>query len=198
MNPKLKKALEIAFMVLVLVLSVLIFIFRDRLEGIGKVSYLWVFLLCFISNATVLLPAPSLMIAASFALILNPIAVAVAASLGSSLGELVGYAVGTAGEDVSPKFRKLLDKTVGKIRNPVLLVFILAALPLPLFDVVGLYSGGIRMNLVKFFLACFAGKMIKMLVYTHLASILEWSFAELNIPIPESVRSLLPAPPPAL
>ena len=74
--------------------SVAIFLMRDQLQNVDEIGYLGLFLLCFLSNATVLLPAPSLMIAASCALILNPLLVAAVAALGSSLGELVGYAFG--------------------------------------------------------------------------------------------------------
>lgn len=156
-------------------LSVTIFLLRDKLQNVGDVGYLGLFLLCFLANSTVLLPAPSLMIAASCALILNPWLVALFAALGSSLGEFVGYLFGTVSEDLSPKFKKLLDKLTAKIHNQTLLVFVLAVLPLPLFDVVGIYSGGSKMNLLKFFIACFAGKFIKMLVYTRAYDILEWA-----------------------
>ena len=158
-------------------LSVTIFLFRDKLQNISDISYLGLFFLCFLANSTVLLPAPSLMIAASCALIMNPWLVALCAALGSSLGEFVGYAFGTVTEDLSPRFKKLLDKLTARIHNQTVLVFVLAVLPLPLFDVVGIYSGGTRMNLLKFFMACFLGKFIKMLVYTRAYDILEWAFS---------------------
>ena len=177
MNKKLQKALEIAFLVLIIALSVVIFIFRDRIGNVGEVGYLGLFLLCFIANSTVLLPAPSLMIAASCALIMNPWLVALFASLGSTLGEFVGYLFGTVTGDLSPKFQKFLDRLTSKIKNKTVLVFILAVLPLPLFDVAGIYSGGTKMNLLKFFIACFVGKFIKMLVYTSIYDILEWALS---------------------
>lgn len=177
MKKSTRKALEIAFIIFTLILSVAVFLFRDKLQNVGNVGYLGLFLLCFVANAAVLLPAPSLMIAASAALILNPILVAIFASLGSTLGEFVGYAFGTVAEDLSPRFKKLLDKLTSRIHNRTLLVFILAVLPLPLFDVVGIYSGGTKMNLLKFFFACLAGKFIKTLVYTRMYDILEWAYS---------------------
>ncbi len=172
-NNKLRKILEVILIIFIVALSVAIFIFKDKLQNISDVSYLGLTLLCFLANATVLLPAPSLMIAASCSLIMNPWLVAICAAFGSSLGEFVGYAFGTVSEDLSPKFKTLLDKLTAKVHNQTLLVFILAALPLPLFDVVGIYSGGTKMNLFKFFIACFLGKFLKMLVYTRLYDILE-------------------------
>lgn len=174
---RVRKFFEVLFVIFVIALSIVIFLMRDKIGQVNDISYLGLFLLCFLANSTILLPAPSLMIAASCALIMNPLLVALTAALGSTLGEFVGYAFGTITKDISPKFKKILDKLTGKIRNQTVLVFIMAVLPLPLFDIVGIYSGGTKMNLMKFSLACFAGKFIKLLVYTKMYDILEWAYS---------------------
>lgn len=173
MREKWRKYFEVVLLLFILAFSVAIFLLRDKLTEVGKVGYLGLFLLCVLANSTVLLPSPSLMVAASCALVMDPLLVALVASIGSSVGELVGYAFGTASQDCSPKFHLLLEKLNAKIHNDTLLVFILAVLPLPLFDVIGIYSGGTKMNLLKFFAACFAGKFLKMLVYTNLFGLLD-------------------------
>lgn len=175
MKQRIQKILEIILFFAIAAISVAIFFKRDQLQNVGYAGYLGVLALCFLSNATVLLPAPSLMIAAGSALILNPLLVAATAALGSSLGELVGYAFGSTGSDISPQLRMLLEKLSLRVIHPALLVFILALLPLPLFDLVGIYSGGTRMRLGKFFLLCFAGKFLKMLAYTRMYDILDWA-----------------------
>ncbi len=186
MKKNLRKVLEILLLVIIIALSVTIFIFRDKLQNLGSIGYLGVFLLCLIANATVLLPAPSLMIAASCALILNPILVALVASLGSTIGEFVGYLFGAVSKDLSPKFQNFLDKLSEKVKNKTVLVFILALLPLPLFDVAGVYSGGTKMNLIKFFIACFIGKFLKTLVYTKAYDILAWAEGVVGFDLPVS------------
>ena len=158
------KILEFLFLILVIVFSILIFIFRDKIGQVSNVSYFSLFILCFIANSTVFLPAPSLMIAASFA------------PLGSTLGEYVGYAFGAVSKDVSPKILSFLEKFISKIHNQTLLVFVLAMLPLPLFDFVGVYSGGTKMNMLKFFIACYLGKFLKLLVYTQMYGVVERMF----------------------
>ena len=160
--------LETLLVLGIILLCVFIFLKRDSLTNLGNVSYLGVFLICFLANATVFLPSPSLIFAASCALVLNPWAVGVTAALGSSAGELVGYLFGCAGKELSPRFQKLLLWADERISSEWLWVFLLALLPLPLFDFAGVFSGGIRMNLWKFFLACFLGKLIKLLVYIRL------------------------------
>ena len=176
-NNKVRKILEILFVIIIVALSVVIFLMRDKIGQVSDISYLGLFLLCFVANSTVLLPAPSLMIAASCALIMNPFLVALSAALGSTLGEFVGYAFGTITKDLSPKFQKFLDKLASKVHNQTVLVFILALLPLPFFDIVGIYSGGTKMNLIRFSAACFIGKFIKLLVYTRMYDILEWAYS---------------------
>ncbi|MCD7822660.1 MAG: VTT domain-containing protein [Oscillospiraceae bacterium] len=177
MKQKLRKAFEILFFVAIVAISITIFVMRDRIGQVSDVGYLGLFLLCFLANSTVLLPAPSLMIAASCALIMNPILVSLFAALGSTLGEFVGYAFGRITKDLSPKFQRFLGKLTEKVHSDTLLVFILAVLPLPLFDVVGIYSGGTKMNLGKFFLACFIGKFIKLLIYTRIYDVVEWAYS---------------------
>lgn len=177
MKNTVRRVLEIAVVVVIVALSFVIFFMRDKLQGMGEAGYLGVFLLCFLANATVFLPAPSLMIAASCALIMNPLLVALVAAIGSTLGEFMGYALGTVTKELSPRFKSFLDKLMEKVHSPSLLVFILAVLPLPFFDVVGIYSGGTKMNLLKFSLICFCGKFVKLLVYTRIYDILEWATA---------------------
>ena len=153
MNNTVRKILQIGFLILTVVGSVVIFIYRESLQSINEISYLGVFLLCLIANSTVLLPAPSLMITASFAVILNPIAVAVCAALGSAFGEFVGYGFGAVSISVSPVFQRLIDFLSEKIRRKTVLVFLLALLPLPLFDAAGILSGGTQMRIIPFFAA---------------------------------------------
>ena len=167
MSKNVRKILEVVFFILILALSVLIFVNRERITNVSNISYLGLLGLCFLANSTVLLPAPSLVIAASCATVMNPWLVAVFAAVGSSLGEFVGYAFGSVSKDISPRFKRILDALLSKIKNGYFMVFLLALLPLPLFDVIGIYSGGTKMNPVIFFCLCFAGKFLKLLFYVN-------------------------------
>ncbi len=183
MNTKLRKTLEIALVVLILAGSVLIFVFRNELQNIGSMGYIGLFLVCLLANATVLIPAPSLMFAASCALVLNPFLVALVAALGSTIGEFVGYAFGVAVKNLSPRAQRFMDKLTEKKINQTVAVFILASLPLPFFDIVGVYCGGTRMNVLRFFIACFIGKFVKLLIYTKIFDILDWITSYLGIEV---------------
>lgn len=169
MKKNLKTVFEFVLVACIVALSVAVFLNRDLLreqfDSARPVGYLGLFVLCFLANSTVLLPAPSLLLAASFAAIMNPWLVAVVASAGSACGELVGYLFGRTGSDLSPAFQTLMEKIRARNIRPLLLVFLLALLPLPLFDLIGIYSGGTRIHPLKFLAACFLGKFLKMLFY---------------------------------
>lgn len=169
------KVIEIISFVLIIGISILIFLLRNRLKNVGKIGFLSLFALCFVANSSVLLPAPGLLIVSSCALIMNPWIVALVAALGTTVGELVGYIFGCITNDISPRFQSFVEKISKKIQNPLLIVFVFAVLPLPLFDIVGVYSGSTKMNLAKFSIVCFVGKLVKMLFFTRMYNILKWA-----------------------
>ena len=64
-------------------------------------------------------------------------------------------------------------------------------LPLPLFDLIGLYSGGVKLNPPKFLAVCFAGKAIKMLIFVLLVPVAIDMLKSMDLPIPAPVRQQL-------
>ncbi len=161
MNTNLNKYVSITVFLAIVVGSVFIFVHRHQLQGFSTYGYIGVVIACFLANATVFLPAPSTVVVISMASIYNPLVVAVLGGLGATLGELTGYGLGYYGrsfidETVNRKFVSVLDRHGAKA------VLIFAFLPLPLFDVIGTFSGISRMNLWKFLLACVVGKTVKL------------------------------------
>ncbi|MDR1904653.1 MAG: VTT domain-containing protein [Treponema sp.] len=157
------KIAGILFVAFIITISVLIYLYRDLFRNLGSLGYLGVLLICFVCNATVLAPAPSLAVVISAALSLNPMLAAFAGAVGTTLGETVGYAAGYMGKKIIDIESNKMAGWVKKYGAPV--IFIFALLPLPLFDIVGLASGYLRIKFLKFFLSCFFGKFIKMSVY---------------------------------
>ena len=133
-------------------------------------TYLGVFLVCFIANSTVLLPAPSILVVLQYSMILNPVVVAICGALGASLGEMVGFMTGAHGRHFVSG--KLIKKVEDHFPNhPYIFVLVFSALPLPLFDVVGMMAGAIRLDKLKFYLICLAGKLFKMLVFVWMGQV---------------------------
>lgn len=160
-----KKVKDYFIVGLVIIASVLIFIFKEDVARIGELGYAGIFILCLLSNLTVFLPASSLMVVVSYSQVLSPAFVCGVGALGTTLGELSGYMLGNAMGNLSGKWEKIIDRISKKIKNVYLLVFIFALIPLPFFDFLGVYAGGKKIKLPFFIIACYLGKFLKMLFY---------------------------------
>lgn len=160
-----KKAKDYVIVCMIIITSILIFIFRKDVSKIGEWGYIGIFLLCFLSNLTVFLPAPSLMVVVSYSQVLSPLLVCIIGALGTTLGELGGYIFGNSMGKLSEKWEKIIGRISEKITNIYVLVFVFALIPLPFFDFAGVYAGGRKAKISYFIIACYIGKLLKMLFY---------------------------------
>lgn len=159
-----KIAYSILFITFIIVASVFLFLKKDDIAYDDTYGYIGVVVLCFICNATVFAPAPSLVVAVTAAQTLNPLGVAVLGAIGTSAGELVGFLSGHVGRNIIIKENRITEwvKNKGSLG-----VFLFAAIPLPLFDVAGIIAGYSNMKCLRFFIVCFCGKLLKMMVYVY-------------------------------
>lgn len=147
--------------VLIIGLSAVIYYFRQPIARLGNYGYLGMFLVNILSSASVFLPMPGLALAFMAGGALNPALIGLAVGSGAAVGELVGYLAGYSG-------RALIGGHAGYRRVAgwvkqygIWVVFVLAVIPNPLFDAVGIVSGVLRIPVLKFFAACWAGNVIK-------------------------------------
>ena len=155
-------------LVLILALSVGIYLYRDAIARLSSLGYLGVFLVSLLSNATVIFPAPSLVLPFTMGAVLSPWLVALAAAVGAALGELTGYLAGYSGQAIIQDwdtYAKLQIWIQG--RSAGLVIFFLAFLPLPLMDLAGIAAGALKMPLTRFLFWCFLGKLLKLVLVTH-------------------------------
>lgn len=134
--------------------------FRVTLKQYDVLAYLIVFGITFLSSCTIVLPAPGSAIVIAAASIWNPVIVALVAGVGSTLGEITGYYAGYIGEKIiineqNPTYQRAV-KWMG--RYGIWTVLFIAAIPVIMFDFVGLIAGAFRIPLWKFLLACWVGK----------------------------------------
>jgi len=175
-NKKQKKGIQKRSSDLIAIIALLCFsIFAFFMNGFVKehaaVSCLGVFLVCFVANSTVLLPAPSILVVLEYSMIINPIAVAICGAIGASLGEMVGYLTGFKGRKIiNSKLIKILEDKFPK--HPYIYIFTFSALPLPIFDLIGVLAGAAKVDIMKFYMACVSGKTIKMLVFASLGKMI--------------------------
>jgi uncharacterized membrane protein YdjX (TVP38/TMEM64 family) len=166
-EPNLLWARVLAFLV-VAAISVGIFLLpEEQIEALESWGYVGNFLIAVITNATVILPAPGILVVFSLGARLNPFWVAITAGLGATIGELSGYTAGFSGQAVIPDVA-VYERLVGWMRTRGgIVIFILAAIPNPLFDFAGIAAGALKMPLTKFFLWVSLGKIAKMAIVAY-------------------------------
>ncbi|MCL5997974.1 MAG: VTT domain-containing protein [Chloroflexi bacterium] len=136
--------------------------YRNDLQKLGNAGYIGLFLVSIIGNATIIIPAPAFVVACAAGIVYGPVLVGLIAGLGASLGELTGYYAGYGGAAVLPEgklYRRLEDFMR---RHGMLAIFILAAIPNPLFDVGGMIAGILKMPVIRFVVAAWLGKALRL------------------------------------
>ena len=126
----------------------------DR-EYFERVGYPGLFLVTLMANASIILPTPGFIAVVVAAAVLNPLLVALIGAAGMTIGELSGYLVGRAGSTITPGKGKAEESRWARWaafssklvkRWGVLGIFVLAALPNPLFDIAGIAAGAVRIG----------------------------------------------------
>jgi uncharacterized membrane protein YdjX (TVP38/TMEM64 family) len=149
----------------VIALSVFVFSIRDQAEELAVYGYPGIFVLSFLAYATVLLPAPGVAVVFTMGSIFNPVGVALAAGTGAALGELSGYLAGFSGQAVVERADMYERLTRWMKKNGSLTIFLLAAIPNPFFDLAGVAAGSLKMPVVRFFIFCWMGEVVKMAIF---------------------------------
>ena len=148
-------------------------------ESLGGLGYVGVFVANLASTVTVFIPVPGLT-ALGQILILdqgkvhNPVLVGLAGGSGMALGEITAYIAGMYGGQMAaghtvpgPRWtRRLVEGAISLIdrlmdRFGMLTLFVLSAIPNPVFEIAGLTAGAARMPFGRFMGAVFVGKVLR-------------------------------------
>ncbi len=155
--------------------------FGPSLRGLESYGYVGIFGLMIVSGGSVFFPVPGMASVFLAGAVWNPLLVGLAAGLGNSIGELTGYVAGRSGRtllnaDERPFFQRA-DRFLRRFGFPALVVF--AAIPNPVFDVVGIAAGCLGYSLKRFWLAVAIGNTIKYGSMALLASVAYGPLADL-------------------
>jgi len=156
-------------LVLLLVIAITIGLFYfyrhypDRIEQLQRYGYLGAFLITLTFNATVVLPAGSILmviaLGAGAQSTQSAILIGLVGGAGATIGEITGYMAGYSGRVVMEK-SKLYNRVVGWMKKwGALTIFGLALVPL-FFDLAGIAAGVLRFPLWKFLLTCWLGRTL--------------------------------------
>ncbi len=165
------------------VATIFINVNEERFKGLG---YFGIFFVNMISTSTFFIPVPGLT-AAGQALIVSQASslgawqVGVLGGLGMAMGEITAYVGGAFGREVAhgrqvggPKrFRNAVLRALRAIdwlmhHYGMLTLFVLSAIPNPLFEVAGLTAGAVRMNFWRFLGSVTAGKLVRGLALAYI------------------------------
>lgn len=168
-RPDFKKSnlLKLILAILILIAGLSLSQVSINYEKLTALGYIGVFLATLIGSSTILFPAPNIPVIIAGSLILNPFSVGIVGGLGWSGGEIVGYIIGRNGRVIikdNKKYSKIEDfvKKYG-----VFGVFLFALFPNPVFDLVGIAAGILRLSFLKFFIPCLLGKTIDSIVIAY-------------------------------
>jgi membrane protein YqaA with SNARE-associated domain len=136
--------------------------FHNEIESLGNAGLIGLFALSVLGNATLIIPAPVFVFACAAGMVFSFPAVGLVAGLGAALGELTGYMAGYGGTAVVPRGRLYQNLQRFMQRRGMIAIFLLAAIPNPIFDVGGILAGVIRMPVWKFIVGAWAGKAMRL------------------------------------
>lgn len=141
-----------------------------------QASYFLLFLTTLLGSSTIFIPAPNIATIIFYSQVLSPKLVVLYGGFGWGLGEITGYIAGRIGRlvivDTSPQFEKLWHRF-----RPIV-IFTLACLPNPIFDVISILSGSLRVPLIEFLFATIVGRVVAASIWVGItigfASLLGW------------------------
>ncbi len=160
-----KKIIPLLTLLLVVAVSVGLFVFSQRnpemIEGFENYGYLGAFLISMVSNATVILPVPGILVFLPIVTAFNPILLGLVGATGGIIGEITGYMAGYSGSGMVQDSRMYARMEGWMRRWGAWTVFVFAATPLLPLDIAGMVAGTIRFPLWKFLLVAWVGKSLK-------------------------------------
>lgn len=157
--------LRILAVLAVIGITVYVYSVRNRIEEFAHLGYFGAFLIMFVANATVILPAPGVAIIFAMGSLINPLGVAFAAGIGGTLGEMTGYLAGYSGQ-AAVENTKAYNRIVPYVQKyGAWVILVMSAIPNPFFDLAGIAAGITKIPVWKFMLACWVGQTIKMLMF---------------------------------
>ena len=177
LNQKKKKTVSNLFKIispltglLIVLIAVFLLIFRPKFLDLRAMGYAGAFFVSVLGGSTIVVPIPAMAIVFALGGILKyPFLVGIAAGIGETVGEMAGYLAGwSSGEPLRKRNFKFFAKLEAWTkRNGVLGLFVLSAVPNPIFLFTAATAGALHYPLWKFLLSTGAGKIIKCLAVAY-------------------------------
>ncbi len=161
--------LQIALLVVAMGGSIAAIPFAGEIREAGWTGFILLFLLSVQSGALFMLPGFGFASIGAFTIVFgDPWLPALVGTTGQVIGEMVSYLLGATG---SPWIRR--QQAYRRVeawikRWGLLVVFVIAAIPNPVFDIAGAVAGAAGLGWKRFFVASWAGRLIKNVIIAFL------------------------------
>ncbi|MSQ08451.1 MAG: hypothetical protein EXR57_03325 [Dehalococcoidia bacterium] len=147
-----------------IIISAGVFMWATGSFETSAIGYPTVWLFSFIGAASIFIPFPApagVCLGATPVFGLNPWLIGVISGSAEALGELTGYMAGLTGRSIVQKHRFYPRVHSWMQKRGGVVLFFMAVIPNPLFDIVGIAAGSIGYPLRKFIPIVFVSKSIK-------------------------------------
>lgn len=146
-------------------------------RDLAALGYPGVFVVMVLSGCSIFFPAPGQATVLAGGALWNPLLVGLAAGLGNAVGELTGYFAGQTGGALLgnkrfTRWRARFQRWLG--RYGFVAIMLLAMVPNPIFDAVGLLAGSLGYPIRRFWLACAIGNTVKYAGLAQLGEATRW------------------------
>ena len=159
------RIIPILAVLLAVAITIVLFLYRDKVAEFGNYGYLGAFLVSLISNATIILPVPGIVVLFALGATLNPVLVALVGATGGVIGEITGFMAGYGGRRMVTSSGRVYTTAENWMRRwGGWTIFVFAVVPLPILDIAGVVAGVLGYPVWKFLLVAWPGKSIKYIV----------------------------------
>ena len=145
---------------------------------VQTVGYAGAFAVNLAGSASIFIPVPGLAVicgASAGGADLNPALLGLAGAIGATIGELSGYLAGYSGKVFVRRSKRYARISRWVDRNGFLSLFVLAAIPNPFFDLVGIAAGSLGYSIKRFLLFVLAGETVKFVAIVYACRIgVDW------------------------
>jgi len=169
---KARKTAAFAAILILVGLVVALIHWGPDIRTLAHFGYPGVAILMFLSSSTVLFPAPGFAAVLAAGTVCNPVAIGIAAGLGAGTGEISGYLLGMSGNAMlSLKEGKRWQRAHRWLeRYGLLAIVLLASIPNPFFDAIGLVAGSLNYPLRSFWFAAVLGNCLKYVTLAYFSN----------------------------
>jgi membrane protein DedA with SNARE-associated domain len=170
------------FLATTVISIVLVIRYWNEIARLQSYGYLGAFIIAFIAGSSVPTPVSYIGLTFLFGGLLNPAIVGFVSGTGAAIGGTLVFLLGRSGHRLFPglNYYSIDEQVSNKVasrfvrwahRKGSIVVFLMSAMVNPAFAPMAIAMGAMRFRLIKFFIMCLAGNLVKAMVISYVGYI---------------------------